>query len=101
MQTRDEVCARSRHACGHRARRAEQGRVDLRVPQRVRHEDDVCCRQQQHGRVCAPGVRDDTAVRSGVVARYVRAECADRQGVGKVACDDVCVWVGFGDEDAR
>jgi hypothetical protein len=64
--------------CARAAERAEQCGVLRRVPERVCREDDVGAYAggggglDGRGRVGAPGVRDDGAVRAGVVARYVR-----------------------------
>ncbi len=45
--------------------------------------NDVRCGQER-GQVGAPGVRDDGAVSGCVVARYIRAQCADEVHVGVV-----------------
>ena len=102
MQARDEMRARRGRPGEHRADRAELRGVLRRVPERVCGEEDVGCGAlgQERGRVGAPGVRDDGAVRSGVVARYVLAERADELGVGKVAGDDADMGIALGDEDA-
>ncbi|KAI9454434.1 hypothetical protein F5148DRAFT_1151710 [Russula earlei] len=85
---------RERRACTARVAQncAEQRRVPFRVPERVRCEGDVGGGKQRE-RVRAPGVRDDGVVGARVVARCVLAKRVDQHRVGKVAGDDVDVWV--------
>ena len=71
-----------------------------RVPERIGCEDYVGWRWQECGRVCAPGVWDDRAVLSDVIARRILAERVDELFVGKVAGDDADMGITLGDEDA-
>src|SRR5258708_5933322 len=100
MEGRDERCRGNRGASQHGADRAEQRGMLCCVPERVSGKDDINWRGQERRRVSPPGVWDDGAVLSDVIARHVLAECVYELCVGKVAGDDADVRIAFGDEDA-